>query len=176
MWIISMGNHGTAEGISERRRSSCSSFLKCFVEVEMRGAGQSRWTALSNNYGRMMEHQRTWIAATNLWVLRWINEWIIRYLAVYTQCETKSLSWGKKKHADVCHVDLLGHKISIQIGKRVMLGLHRIATSLGLIYELKIWISWTREQSLNFYRQIASVYIDLNTDTSWKKRGFIAFI
>ena len=26
MWITSMGNHGAAEGISERRRSGCSSF------------------------------------------------------------------------------------------------------------------------------------------------------
>ena len=26
MWITSMGNHGAARGISERRRSSCSSF------------------------------------------------------------------------------------------------------------------------------------------------------
>ena len=39
----------------------------------------------------------------------------------------------------------------------LMLGLHRTTTNLGPIYELKkIWISWTREQSLNFHSQITS--------------------
>ena len=31
VWITSMGNHGVAGGISERRRSSCSSFISLFL-------------------------------------------------------------------------------------------------------------------------------------------------
>ena len=45
MWITSMGNHRAAGGISERRRSSCSSFfMDPFTQIihgHFTGTGQS---------------------------------------------------------------------------------------------------------------------------------------
>ena len=45
MWISSVGNHGAAGGISERRRSSCSSFTDWYLQIFW------RWCPLMNATG-----------------------------------------------------------------------------------------------------------------------------
>ena len=107
MWITSMGNHGAARGISERRHSSCSSFLiismKNALLTHLRPR-ENRHHVADNIFKCIFLNEIVWIS---LWIsLKFVPKVQINNIPALVQI----MAWpGDKPLSEPMMVSLLTH-------------------------------------------------------------------